>query len=91
MRKGLTEDLYTHVESYRDRDEYSEREKLAIEFAERFALAHREIDDELFVRLRGAYSDTEIVELAGTVAFSMGFGRINAVLDIANDCAVRID
>jgi hypothetical protein len=41
--------------------------------------------------LRKAYTDTEIVGLAATVAFSMGFGRVNAVLDIANDCAVRID
>lgn len=90
MQQGLTEDLYAHVDSYVERDGYSEREKLAIEFAERFALEHRAMDDAFFDRLRAAYSSKEIVELAGTVAFCMGIGRVYQVLDVANECPVRM-
>lgn len=70
------------------RDRCSPREALAIEFAERFALEHRAMDAGFFERMRAQYSDAEIVELAGTVAFCLGVGRVYAVLDIANECPV---
>ena len=90
MQQGLSEDLYYHVDEYRGRDEFTRREKLAIEYAERFALDHRQIGAEFIERLRVEYRDEEIVELAGLVAFCMGVGRIYAVLDIANECAIVI-
>jgi alkylhydroperoxidase family enzyme len=65
---------------------FSARERLAIEFAERFALAHTEMGDELFERMREHYGDDEIVELSATVGFCMGIGRIYTVLDIAHEC-----
>ena len=38
--------------------------------------------------MRTEFTDDEIVELAGIVAFSMGIGRVSAVLDVANECPV---
>lgn len=46
------------------------------------------MDAGLFDRMRSEFKDAEIVELAGIVAFSMGVGRVSAVLDIANECPV---
>ena len=46
--------MYAHVAEHRDHDEYSGAEQIAIEYAERFALAHLELDDEFFVRLARA-------------------------------------
>lgn len=46
------------------------------------------MDQEFFDRMRVEFKDEEIVELAGLVAFSMGIGRVSAVLDVANDCPV---
>jgi alkylhydroperoxidase family enzyme len=88
MQQGLTDDLYTRVDKYRESDEFSEREKLAIEYSERFALDHQRIGTDLIDRMRAEYSDPEIVELAGLVAFCMGVGRVYAVLDIANECPI---
>ena len=84
----MTEEEYQHGDSYRDRDDYSPRERLAIEFAERFALQHHDMDAEFFDRMRAEFKDAEIVELAGMVGFSLAIGRVSAVLDIANDCPV---
>jgi alkylhydroperoxidase family enzyme len=67
---------------------FDDREQLAVEFAERFALAHTEIDDELIDRLREHYTDAEIVELSATVGFCMAIGRIYPVLDIAHECRI---
>ena len=88
MQQGLTDDLYGRVAEYQECDDFSEREKLAIEYAERFALDHPRIGVDLIDRMRAEYSDPEIVELAGLVAFCMGIGRVYAVLDIANECPI---
>lgn len=88
MQQGLSDELYQHVHEYVGRDEFTRREKLAIEYSERFALDHRQIGSEFIERLRLEYCDEEIIELAAMVAFCMGIGRIYTVLDIANECPI---
>ena len=88
MRQGLTEDMYLHIDSYRESDEFSDAERLAIEYAERFALENRDLDDDFFESLGQHFSPTEILELTVTIGYCMGIGRALAVLDIANECAV---
>jgi alkylhydroperoxidase family enzyme len=89
MRNGLTEDLYHRVHDYRSTDGFSPAERLAAEYAERFALAHRELDDEFWDRMRVEFSSEEIMELTITIAFCLGIGRTLTVLDIAHDCEVN--
>jgi len=84
--RGVTEELYAHVDDV-TRGDYSEQERLAIEYAEKFALDHRSLDDEFFVRMRAQFSDAEILELTTMIGDWLAFGRLNAVLDIAEACA----
>ena len=88
MRQGVTDEMYAHVAEYRNRDDYTKREKLAIEYAERFALDHRNIDDELFARLREHYDDDEILDLSICLVAFMGLGRVLSVLRIDPSCSV---
>ena len=90
MSQGLTEELYNHIDAYREQDDFSPAEKLAIEYAERFALSHQDLDDAFFDRLREHFSDQEIMELTVTLGFCLGIGRALAVLDIANDCEINL-
>jgi alkylhydroperoxidase family enzyme len=85
MQQGLSDELYNSVQHYHSSDEFSAREKLAIEFAERFAIDHRAIDDELWSRMREQFNDQEMLELTVTVGFCVGLGRAYQVLDIARD------
>ena len=78
---GATEDLYAHVADP-DGGGYTEREQLAIEFAERFALDHQGMDDTFFERLRARFDDAEILDLAICCAAFLGLGRVLAVLGI---------
>jgi len=78
---GATEELYAHV-SEPDAASYTERERLAIEFAERFALDHQGIDDAFLNRLRAAFSDAEVLDLSICCAAFLGLGRVLAVLGI---------
>lgn len=84
----MTEEMYAHVAEYGDRDEYSERERLAIEYAERFALDHLGIDDAFFERLREHFADDEILDLTICIADFLGFGRLTQVLKLDQSCAV---
>lgn len=84
----MTEEEYEQVSNWADVPTFSQRERLAVEFAERFALAHTEIGDELIGRMREHFDDAEIVELSATVGFCMGIGRIYTVLDIAHECRI---
>ena len=85
MRQGLTDELYQSVQHYHDNEEFTPRERLAAEYAERFAIDHTAIDDELWTRLQDVFSDHELLELTVTVGFCLGLGRAFQVLGVARD------
>jgi AhpD family alkylhydroperoxidase len=82
IEAGVTEDIYAHVDEWRDWPGYSERQRLAIEYAERFAADHQGIDDGLFDRLRSHFADDEILDLTLCLAVHLGLGRTLEVLQI---------
>jgi alkylhydroperoxidase family enzyme len=71
-----------------DLRELSVRERLASEFARRYATDHLGMDDELWTRLHGAFSDAELVDLALCVASWLALGRFNRVFDVDGACRV---
>jgi len=85
MQQGLDDDLYNSVGNYHDNDAFTPREKLAIEYAEQFAIDPAGVSDEFVQRLREHFSDTEVMELTVTNAFCLGFGRALTVLDVQRD------
>jgi alkylhydroperoxidase family enzyme len=87
-RQGVDEELYAHVAEYRDHPGYSQQERLAIEYAERFVTDHLSIDDAFFDRLRAAFGDDEILDLSICVAAFMGLGRLLRVLGVDPACDV---
>ncbi len=89
MRDGLTDELYAAVDHTHDRPEFTERERLAAEYAERFAYDHQRLDAPFWARMTAAFSDQEIVELSVTVGFCLGIGRVLAVLDVEKDFDVN--
>ena len=87
--EGVTEEMYAHVAEHRDHPEYSDAERIAIEYAERFALAHLELDDEFFVRLREHFSDADILDLTICIADFLAFGRLTEVLRLDQECSLE--
>ena len=82
VEAGVSEEAYRNLDDWRTSPEYTERQRLAIEYAERFALDHRDIDDELFGRLRTHFADDEILDLTLCLAVFLGLGRTLEVLQI---------
>ncbi len=62
----------------------TEREKMAIRFAERMATDHHSIDDRFFEQLRAEFTDPEIFELGMITGQFIGYGRLISILDLEN-------
>jgi len=80
-QQGLAEDFYCSVGTA-DQDELTEQERLAVAYAERFALDHTSIDDEFIQRLRGEFTDPEILDLTICLSAFLGLGRTLRALGI---------
>lgn len=62
-----------------------ERERLAGEFADRFATDHHRIDDAFMAEIRTRFSDVEVIELTALCAMTLGNGRLFTVLGVEAD------
>ena len=87
---AVPEEFYAHVGLDPAWAGFSERERLAAEFAERYALAHRDMDDDLWTRLHANFTDEELVDLALCVGSWLAFGRLNRVFDVDGACRVPV-
>jgi alkylhydroperoxidase family enzyme len=85
---ALTEDDYEHVAEWQSYEGFSERERLAIDYAERFARDHHSLDDAYFARLRAAYTDAEILDLTVCIGGWLALGRTMHVLGIDESCRI---
>jgi alkylhydroperoxidase family enzyme len=81
-KAGATEPFYDEVTDWRSATGLSDRELLAAEFAERFAIDHLAMDDELWGRLRAAFSEDELADLTICCGCFLGMGRALAVVGV---------
>jgi alkylhydroperoxidase family enzyme len=82
------EDFYAAVSEWRSSPLFSPRERITIEFAERFAEEPKAIadDEDFWARAHAQFSDGEIVDLAHCVAAWVGLGRVAHVLGFDSVC-----
>jgi AhpD family alkylhydroperoxidase len=90
LAAGIAPELYENVAAYSTYPGYTPRQRLAIEYAERFATDHASLDDAFFTQLRALFSDEEILDLTLCVAVFLGLGRTLAVLGVDQSCAIDV-
>jgi alkylhydroperoxidase family enzyme len=79
---GADDGFYSEVATWRTSEALSDRERLAAEYAERFALDHLAMDDDFWARLRAGYADDEIADLTICCGMFLGLGRVMAVIGV---------
>lgn len=79
---GIDEAFYGAVADWRTSDALTDRERLAAEFAQRFALDHLAMDDDLWTRLHGSFADDELADLTICCSMFLGLGRALAVIGV---------
>jgi len=81
-RAGADESFYGEVGRWRTSETLTDRERLAAEFAERFAIDHLAMDDAFWARLGESYADDELADLVICCAMFLGLGRAMAVVGV---------
>ena len=89
---GVDEELYAHAQEWRTWPGFTDQERIAAEFAHRFATEHTKLrDDENFWERCGAhFSDELLTDLALSCAMWIGMGRTLRTLDIGQSCQITI-
>jgi alkylhydroperoxidase family enzyme len=90
LEAGIAPELYDNVAAYATYPGYTPRQRLAIEYAERFATDHPSIEDAFISRLRELFTDAEILDLTLCIAVFLGLGRTLTVLGIDQSCAIDV-
>jgi alkylhydroperoxidase family enzyme len=80
------------IADYATSDHYDERERVALEYADRITVTFDDVDDILFERLEALYSPEEIVELTFTVAYENFLSKFSRPLRVESQefCPVRV-
>ena len=89
---GVDEELYDHALQWRTWPGFTDQERLAAEFAQRFATEHARLrdDDEFWARCHEQFSDELITDLTLSCAMWVGMGRTLRTLDIGQACRITL-
>jgi len=89
---GIDEEFYDHATQWQTWPGYSDGERIAMEFAHRFATDHTGLrDDENFWdRANAHFGDELLTDLAISCAMWVGMGRMLRTLDIGQSCKITL-
>jgi alkylhydroperoxidase family enzyme len=68
-----------------DLSQFNETELLVIELADAMADTPSNISDDLFERLRAKFSEEQLLQLGGQIAFENYRARLNRIFDVESD------
>jgi len=81
-KAGVSREKIEAALGVRDGTALSERERLALEYADRVRATPVDVPDEFFARLRGLFSEREIVELTRQIAHENYNAKSNRALRV---------
>ena len=82
MQAGASDDKIREVPTWRESSLFSPVERDAMEYAERMTITGEKVTEELFARLRGHFSEAQMVELTAVVALENFRSKFNPPLGI---------
>jgi alkylhydroperoxidase family enzyme len=83
MQNGASaEKVAAVLGDYRKSDLFSQRERLALELAERMTYSGKRVTDSFFKKLKRHFSDEELVELAAVIALENFRSKFNPVFAV---------
>ena len=64
---------------------FNRTERLVIELADAMADTPSNVSDDLYARLRDQFSEEQLLELGGQIAFENYRARLNRIFDVGSD------
>ena len=91
MQAGASDDKIREVPTWRDSALFSAMEKDALEYAEKMTITGEVVTDELWARLRGHFTEAQLVELTAAVAVENFRSKFNVPLGVEAQgfCLIR--
>ena len=89
---GLPSEKLHALADYPTSAHFTDRERVALEYADRMTLSEADVDDDSFARISSLYSDEEIIELTATIAFENFLSKFHRALRVeAQGFCARLD
>ena len=79
---GVSDEKILALADYATSPLYSDAERVALEYADAITLTDRDVEDELFERLRHFYNDDALVELTAIIAWENASSKFNRALRV---------
>lgn len=89
---GIDEEFYANAGQWQTWPGYSDAERIAAEFAYRFAADHTGLreDDDFWSRCAEHFNHELVTDLALSCAMWLGMGRVLRTLDIGQSCKITL-
>lgn len=82
MKRGVPQEKVAELGAWRESEQFSEVERLALDFAEAMTLSDLKVEDAVFAGLKRHFDEDGLVELTALIAFQNLSSKFNAALDI---------
>ena len=79
---GVSDEKILALDEYATSPLYEEKERVALEYADRMTMTGQDVDDELFSRLRRFFDDDALVELTAAIAWENSSSKFNRALRV---------
>ena len=79
---GLSDEKLLALDEYATSPLYDERERTTLEYADAITISDRDVDDDLFGRVRAFFDDDAMVELTAVVAWENSSSKFNRALRV---------
>ncbi len=81
---GVSEEKILALNEYAESPLYDARERAALEYADAITLSDRDVNDELFARVRGFFDEETLVELTAIIAWENSSSKFNRALRVSS-------
>jgi alkylhydroperoxidase family enzyme len=81
-RHGWSDEQISDLANFRNRNDFTDAEKAALELAERTTLDPNGVDETFWSELRKHFDEGEIVELLAAIGLFNYFNRFNSALQM---------
>ena len=79
---GISDEKILALDGYATSPLYDERERAALEYADAITLSDRDVEDDLFERVRGFFDEDATVELTAVIAWENSSSKFNRALRV---------
>jgi alkylhydroperoxidase family enzyme len=89
---GVSTEQLLALADYRTSSQFDDRERAALDYADRITATDQDVDDATFALVKDAFTDEEIVELTATIALENFLSKFHRALRVdAHGFCLRLD